>query len=227
VNRLPLPYPAETVSVPLCTGPLALLCPHDPHALFDAIEVLDADERLPYWAELWPASLALANAVAAGMPDVRGRRVLELGCGLGLVALAAARAGAAQVVATDWDTDALRFVDASAATLGLTQVTTQHLDWRDPPADVSADIILAADVVYEQRNVPWLAGAVRALLAHHDDAEFWFTDPGRGHRLALPAALPELECMAGETRVRGERVPNGEASVWVHRLRRLQRGPLG
>jgi predicted nicotinamide N-methyase len=216
-----LPYPSEAVEVPLPDGPLSLWRPSNPDALFDALETLDADERIPYWAELWPSAIALASAIAVEAPNVRGRRVIELGCGLGLVSLAAARRGAAEVVATDWDEDALRFVDASAAALGLRNVTTRKIDWRAPPGDLECDLVVAADVLYEARNVPWVAGAVRALLSPTEGAELWFSDPGRAHRLGLPEALIEFEGHAFSTAVRGPRVPTGEASVWVHRLRRL------
>ena len=64
----------------------------------------DEEEFLPYWAELWPSGLALARHVAAR--ELRGLRVLELGCGLGLPALAAALRGA-DVLATDWAEDAI------------------------------------------------------------------------------------------------------------------------
>ena len=58
---------------------LELLRPASPEALIDEEAFVD-DEFLPYWAELWPAARALADA----LPDVRGLRVVELGCGLGL-----------------------------------------------------------------------------------------------------------------------------------------------
>ena len=59
---------------------------------------------MPYWAELWPSGLALADYVAT--LDLAGRRVLELGCGLALPSFAAALGGA-DVLATDWAPEAL------------------------------------------------------------------------------------------------------------------------
>ena len=55
-------------------------------------EAFEREELLPYWAHLWGSAVALAEAVAG--EDMRGRRVLELGCGLGLPSIAAAQAGA-------------------------------------------------------------------------------------------------------------------------------------
>src|SRR3954469_19171648 len=97
--------------VPVGVGELRVLRPRDSEELLDE-EAFEHEEFLPYWAELWPSALALAKAVSAR--SLGGRRVLELGCGLGLVSIAAALAGA-RVLATDWSDDALRFTVANAA----------------------------------------------------------------------------------------------------------------
>src|SRR5205807_7139673 len=82
---------------------LSLLRPRDAEALLDE-EAFEHEEFLPYWAELWPAAVALARAVAGLALD--GLRVLELGCGLALPSVVAALGGA-DVLATDWSPDAL------------------------------------------------------------------------------------------------------------------------
>ena len=82
---------------------LRLLRPRDSEALLDE-EAFEREEFLPYWAELWPSSLALARAIAGRA--LRGARTLELGCGLGLPSIAAALAGG-RVLATDWSTGAV------------------------------------------------------------------------------------------------------------------------
>jgi predicted nicotinamide N-methyase len=124
---------------------LDLLRPTSPEALIDE-EAFARDEFLPYWAELWPAATALAEA----LPDVRGLRVVELGCGLGVVSLVAAAKGAV-VTATDWAAEAIELLRRNAARNGLT-VTAEVRDWR-APWDERFDVVLAADVLYERRNV--------------------------------------------------------------------------
>jgi predicted nicotinamide N-methyase len=129
---------------------LTLLRPTSPDELIDE-EAFADDEFLPYWAELWPASLALADA----LPDVAGLRVVELGCGLGVPSLVAAARGA-EVTATDWADDAIALVRENAARNGLT-MEAEVRDWREP-WDARFDLVLAADVLYERRNVePLLA----------------------------------------------------------------------
>lgn len=155
--------PSETDSVLVGTQPLLLWRPSDAEKL--VLETTQAefgeDERLPYWAILWPASIALANHVS-GLDGIAGKRVLELGAGLGVPGLAAARAGA-RVVVTDWYAEALDFVQSSARLNGLT-LETRHLDWRYPPDDEQFDYILGADLVYERRShAPILACAAKLL----------------------------------------------------------------
>src|SRR4051812_38830939 len=83
--------------VPLGDRELAVLRPRAPEELIDE-HAFEEDEFLPYWAELWPSGVALAKAVAPRA--LKGARVLELGCGLGLPSIAAARAGG-RVLAAD------------------------------------------------------------------------------------------------------------------------------
>jgi len=134
---------------------LSLLRPVAAEALIDE-SAFEQEEFLPYWAELWPASRALAEA----LPEVRGLRVVELGCGLGLPSLVAAARGA-DVVATDWADEAVALLRANAERNGV-ELHAEVRDWRDAWA-ASFDLALAADVLYEQRNVEPLAERLREL----------------------------------------------------------------
>src|SRR4051812_24734995 len=118
---------------------LTLLRPREPEALLDE-EAFARDEFVPYWAELWPAGLALARA----LPDadaLAGRRGLGLGCGLGIPSLVAAGRGA-HVTAVDWAADAVALLHTNAAANGLA-VDAQVRDWRALTGDY--DLALAAD----------------------------------------------------------------------------------
>ena len=134
---------------------LSLRRPVAPDELIDE-DAFARDEFLPYWAELWPAALALADA----LPDVAGLRVCELGCGLGLPSLVAASRGAS-VTATDWAADAIGLLRENAARNGLA-LSAEVRDWREP-WEARFDLVLAADVLYEQRNVAPMLALLRAL----------------------------------------------------------------
>jgi predicted nicotinamide N-methyase len=133
------------------------------------------DERLPYWAELWPSSTILANFIAA---DTRRRsRAIELGAGVGLVSIAAAIAGHT-VTATDYYEDALAFARANSfRNLGY-EIETALVDWRTVQPELPRfDIVLASDVLYESRYAPLVAAVVDRFLAARGVA--YIADPGR------------------------------------------------
>ena len=96
--------------VPLADRELAVLRPRNSEALLDE-HAFEQDEFMPYWAELWPSGVALAEAIAGRA--LKGATVLELGCGLGLPSLAAARAGG-RVLAVDWSPAAIDLLRRNA-----------------------------------------------------------------------------------------------------------------
>ena len=128
---------------------LTIVRPEEPESLLDE-EAFADDEFMPYWAELWPAGLALAHELPERLD---GARVVELGCGLGVPSLIAAARGA-QVTAVDWAADAIALLRENAARIKVS-VDAVHADWRR--FDGSFDLALAADVLYEARNVEPLA----------------------------------------------------------------------
>ena len=162
------------VSENVAVGGRLLTVVHPP----DAVELIDEEafereEFLPYWAELWPSSVALARAVAE--LDLAGLRVVELGCGLALPAIAAALGGA-RVLATDWSPDALAYAERNAGANGA-ELETLRVAWADAGELVERgpfDLVLAADVLYERRNVAQLLD----LLPRLGEAAL-VADPGR------------------------------------------------
>jgi len=166
---------------------IRLLRPLDPAALIDE-DAFAKDERLPYWAELWPSARALAGSLPASLA---GRRILELGCGLALPSLVAARRGAAAVVATDWDHDALSLVQLNAQRNDAL-VSTTLVDWSELPDDLfdtRFDLVLAADVAYERRNLAPLNDLFERL-----SCEILLADPGRAVGLELLDRLTRHFC---------------------------------
>ncbi len=160
--------------VAIAGGELRVLRPRDSGELLDE-EAFEHREFLPYWAELWPSGIALARAVFAR--EWRGMRVLELGCGLGLVSMAAALAGA-QVTASDWSTDALALLERNAAA-NAAEIRRVEVSWSDARSLVEEapwDAVLGADILYERRfNEPLIELLPRLT------AEFWLGDPGRSN----------------------------------------------
>jgi predicted nicotinamide N-methyase len=146
----------------------------------------DDDERLPYWADIWPSARVLAERVAT-MP-VDGRRFLELGSGAGLVSVAAALAGF-DVTATDYYEEALRFTAVNVLLNTGVLIDTRIGDWRRFPHDVGRfELVAASDVLYERAHAGLIAGVLDRTMTGRGSAII--ADPGR---LAAPQFLDECK----------------------------------
>ena len=133
------------------------------------------DERLPYWADLWPAARLLATTALEA--NGTGRSLLELGCGLGLPTTAAVRAGFA-VTTTDYYEDSLHMTRFNSWRVNGVEPAARMVDWRALPEDLGQfDIVMAADVLYERPYGTLVAAAIAATLK--PDGEAWIADPGR------------------------------------------------
>jgi predicted nicotinamide N-methyase len=164
---------------------LVLLRPPSADELIDEA-AFDAEEFLPYWAELWPSGVTLAQTVA--QLELRDARVLELGAGLGLPSFAAALRGA-DVLATDWADDAVALLRLNAARNGI-RLRSERVRWDEPDALVAEapwDLVLGADLLYEQRNAAQLLELLPRL-----GADVLLAEPGR------PFARPFLAAFDAE-----------------------------
>lgn len=212
------PEDPRTVWEDVPAGHLQLRIRRPPSAedLLDEAEFAD-DERLPYWAEVWPSGRVLCG-VLAGM-DLAGRNVIELGGGIGTGAMVAAMRGA-RALSTDWYPAAVEFSRWNARNLGL-DMDALVMDWRDPPAGVLArapyDLVVGADILYEARNGVALGALIPALCG--PASQVIITDPRR------PDARAFVEGMqaAGWVHAREDlpvpgRIDETGAIVHVHRF---------
>lgn len=160
--------PTRTETVRIGKYRLSIHRVSDIDLLYDGLLARDAghedvvDERIPYWADLWPSAIGLAEYLAADPSLLAGRAVTEIGCGLGLPGLVAALLGG-HVTMTDYLDDALAFARRNAATNGISGIRFTKMDWRRPDASLAADVLLASDVAYESRMFGFLPAAFRAL----------------------------------------------------------------
>ena len=163
----------------------------------------------PYWASAWPSGLALADALAGR--DLDGRRVLELGCGLAVPSILAARRGA-RVLATDGSPDAVAFAAHNLA-LNDAEGEVAQVDWREARGLVDGapwDLVLAADVLYLRQNVEALLRLLPRLIG--DSGEAIVADPSRaGGRDFVAAAKRIFELDSSDAA--------GRPGVLLHRLR--------
>lgn len=157
----------------------------------------ERDERLPYWAELWPSARVLGEHILR--MNGGGQTLLELGCGAGLVATCASLAGF-DVTATDYYEDALAFARVNAWRNGAQPIHTQAVDWRAlrRPRE-QFDLVIASDVLYERPYGPLVAQAIDLFLARTGHAIL--ADPGRVARDEFLADVRTRGFQVSETKV--------------------------
>ena len=159
----------------------------------------------PYWSILWRSGVALARELER--VPLMGRRLVELGCGLGLPSLAAARAGAS-VLATDSDAEALDLVQRNARENGV-RLETLAVEWDDPAELVERgpfDLVLGADVLYERPSVAQLLTLLPRLAP-----EALIADPNR----------PAAEAFFEEVNRRWSVESSERGVITIHRLGRI------
>jgi len=166
--------------IELPTGEVTLLQPEEGAEIPDDGPVEWAPVS-PYWSILWRSGVALAGELSS--ESLEDKRVIELGCGLAVPSLAAARAGAV-VMATDARPEALELVRRNSQANGL-RIETAVLDWAEPDELISStpfDLAIGADILYERQSVAALLSLLPRLAP-----EALIADPGR------PASHPFVE----------------------------------
>ncbi len=129
-------------------------------------------DKVPCWAEIWPASIGLARYLYQER-ELSAKTAIELGAGLGVPGIMAGLKGA-HITFSDFNQQALDFCHQNARANGLTKYDTLLADWRSFPRELHYDIVLGSDIVYEPRLLSYLEnvftgflnGRSEILLAH-------------------------------------------------------------
>ena len=168
----------------------------DQDALLARVETEADLAAFPYGLLLWPAAAGLCEHLSENPDLVRGKRVLEIGAGIGLVGLVAQRLGPAHLLQTDYHPDALQAARQNARqnhAANLSILSIRHGDWRNWPDDLGDfDLVLGSDVLYERDLHPDLMRLLPRLIA--PDGQIIFSDPLR------PQAVSFVEQMEQDGR---------------------------
>jgi len=177
---------------------LTIETPPDLDALLDraAEEAPNTVDGIPYYAILWPAAKGLAHTLWQQRSTLIGERVIELGCGLGLPSILAAKLGAT-VQATDFHPDTGQWLLHNAEANHV-HLDYHQLDWnfflqgpkRKCPLN-PARFVIGSDLLYEPRHIPALICTIEALCA--PDGEAIIADPGRDHLQTFVIAMERAE----------------------------------
>jgi len=188
----------------------------DLESLWDEMDAddLDEDERIPYWTELWPSSTTLCAWLFERRAEIGGRACIDIGCGLGLTAMAAGVAGA-KVVCMDYEFDAVRHALGNARLNGAPAPLATLMDWRYPALKKgAASFVWGSDVLYERRFAPAVARFMNHALAPGGKA--WLADPGRNFFTEFEDAMADLPFIRTRREKRTAPWKGRQVTVYVH-----------
>jgi len=178
-------FPLETVTILIGDRTWQITCVTDQDALLDGINDV---EHVPYGFLLWESAVALAGWLTERADQVVGKRVLELGAGVGLAGLMADHLGA-EVWQTDHHADVLLLAQQNAQQNDVALPHQFIADWRNWAQTAQYDLILGADILYERAMHQHLAPIFRASLA--PGGTLVLSDPSRPQALELIAAMED------------------------------------
>ena len=165
VNDLRVRLPLTDKRLRVARHDLRLTYVEDQDALVDEVCTEEDLQNFPYGLMLWASAVGLAEALAQESL-VAGKRVLELGCGVGLAGIAARLFGGAKtVVQTDYQQDALTLAAHNAHANGASEITTRIGDWRSFPDLAPFDVVMGSDILYESTLHTTLAELLPRLVA--------------------------------------------------------------
>lgn len=133
--------------------------------VYEAILIDHPAEPFPYWAKLWPSSIALVQYLKANTIWIEHKNVLEIGAGLGLPSfLIAGYANSVQV--SDYAPEAVELLEKNIQHLRLHNVQAMELDWNRVPNSINTDVVLLSDVNYNPSQFDGLLQLITKLIAN-------------------------------------------------------------
>ncbi len=132
--------------------------------VYEAILIDHPAEPFPYWAKLWPSSIALVQYLKANTIWIEHKNVLEIGAGLGLPSfMIAGYANSVQV--SDYAPEAVELLEKNIQHLQLNNVQAMELDWNNVPDSIKPDVVLLSDVNYNPSQFDGLLQLITKLIS--------------------------------------------------------------
>ena len=131
---------------------------------YESLLANNAATLFPFWAKIWPASKAMCTFLQTETHYIKGKRVLEIGAGVGLPSFVIAK-HSSEIIISDYATDAITLLEKNIKHLGLSNAKAMCLDWNHFPSDITADVILLSDINYAPAEFNSLLILIQRFLA--------------------------------------------------------------
>jgi len=159
---------------------------HDPEGVAELLGISSAS--WPIFGVVWPSSMVLAHHLLT--QDLDNKRILEVGCGIGLNSLLLNKNNN-DITATDHHPEVERFLHRNTELNGDKEIPFERTDWADNNDDLGLfDVIIGSDLLYEDSHIELLANFI--LKHSKPDCEIILVDPGRGRKTKLARKMAEL-----------------------------------
>ena len=132
---------------------------------YDHLLAVDKSIRFPFWAKIWPSSIAMTSFLQSDPDLIQSKKVLELGAGIGLPSFFIA-ASCSEMIISDYDADAVELIEMNIKSLGLNHVKAMCLDWNNFPEDLKADTLLLSDINYDPEQFEPLMKLIHQFVSN-------------------------------------------------------------
>jgi predicted nicotinamide N-methyase len=131
--------------------------------IYASLLKLDPNTPFPFWAKLWPSSIALLDVLEAQPQLIQNKHVLEIGAGIGLPSLMMADI-AKSIQISDYDKEAVTLLQKNIEHLQLQNAEALQLDWNNVPENLNAEVILLSDVNYDPTQFDLLISLIDKFI---------------------------------------------------------------
>ncbi len=214
-NELNKRYSLHFRSLKIADHTIRILQPSEIEELLNGQDPLSDISTFPFWAKLWESSIVLSHILVAA-PQEQGKRLLELGAGLGLAGIAASAAGF-DVVLTDNDQIILDFQGINAAANKDDRTKRLLFDWNNPPEIGTFDVIGGAEILASEEVLDPLLDICKNYLA--EGGTIYLAHDVRRRCLPLFLEKAEGEFHVG-SRKQSLRMDGAVVDILVNRLQR-------
>ena len=130
---------------------------------YEVLLANNAATKFPFWAKIWPASTAMTAFLQTETSYIKGKRVLEIGAGVGLPSFVIAK-HCSEIIISDYASEAITLIEKNIMHLGLTNAKAMCLDWNNFPSNITADVLLLSDINYAPTEFDALQDLIQRFL---------------------------------------------------------------